>query len=331
MSVEIFCCYARKDQQLLDELKTHLKPLQRQGLIRIWNDTDISPGANWEVEIHKYLDAAQVILLLMSPDFINSEYCYSIEMDRAMKLYEQGKAYVIPVILRPTDWEYTPFSKLQVLPKEGKPLTTWNNRDEAFLNVAKGIRKVIEEFTPPLPTNEQLFKPAEESEISSTTSEASSTSLVTTATEEAEKSIVHLNYICLLLIKIQKRLNQPETFKTEGNLEGILIDWKNVNIVQVIEVILYEMKRTREYIKDSQETSILTKKTTLLLKIDASIKEVNNARPVSYINKRFFSMFLSVTPTIIESSAALFTLRIYYNNHLKKCKAYLLDMLVEIS
>jgi TIR domain len=159
MSVAIFCCYARKDQQLLDELKTHLKPLQRRGLISIWNDTDISPGANWEVEIHKHLDAAQVILLLVSPDFINSEYSYSIEMDRAMKLYEQGKAYVIPVILRPTDWEYTPFSKLQVLPKEGKPLTTWNNHDEAFLNVAKGIRKVIEEFTPPLSTNEQLSKP----------------------------------------------------------------------------------------------------------------------------------------------------------------------------
>ncbi len=78
--LEIFCCYARKDKVLLDELKTHLIPLQREGLISIWNDSDISPGTDWEEEINKHLDTAQLILLLVSPSFMASEYCYSKEM-----------------------------------------------------------------------------------------------------------------------------------------------------------------------------------------------------------------------------------------------------------
>src|SRR5713101_6788646 len=139
MTVKIFFSYAHKDEPLLNKLKAHLRPLQQQGLVDMWYDRDISAGTDWEQQIKKQLNTAHIILLLVSPDFMKSDYCYSDEMHRAMKLHEQGKACVIPVILRPTDWEYTPFSKLQVLPKEGKPLTTWNNRDEAFLNVAKGI------------------------------------------------------------------------------------------------------------------------------------------------------------------------------------------------
>ncbi len=78
MPIEIFCCYARKDQQLLNELKTHLIPLQRQGHITIWADTDIGAGVEWESEINKHLDTAQIILLLVSPGFIASEYCDAI-------------------------------------------------------------------------------------------------------------------------------------------------------------------------------------------------------------------------------------------------------------
>ena len=147
-SIEIFCCYARTDQSLLNELKRHLSPLQRQELITLWNDTDISPGANWEKEIEKHLNTAQIILLLVSPDFIASEYCYSKEMLRAMERYEAGEAHVVPIILRPVLWENTPFGLLKALPTDAKSLSgpTWHNLDEALFDVAKGIRNVVQGF-----------------------------------------------------------------------------------------------------------------------------------------------------------------------------------------
>jgi internalin A len=104
MSIEIFCCYARKDQALLNDLKTHLIPLQRQHLIRIWNDTDITPGTNYEEEINMPLHTANIILLLISADFMASEYCYSTEMQKAMVRHNRGEAVVIPIILRPVMW-----------------------------------------------------------------------------------------------------------------------------------------------------------------------------------------------------------------------------------
>src|SRR5258708_25887346 len=100
-SIEIFFCYARKDQQLLENLKLHLMPLQRSKLISMWYDADITPGTLWEEEIRKHLDTSELILLLVSPDSIASEYCYSTEMVRAMERHKLGEAQVIPIILRP--------------------------------------------------------------------------------------------------------------------------------------------------------------------------------------------------------------------------------------
>jgi len=147
-SIEIFCCYARKDQPLLQELKVHLFPLQRQGIITLWNDTDISPGANWEEEIEKHLNTAQIILLLVSPDFIASEYCYSKELQRAMKRHEVGEVHVIPIILRPVIWKNMLFGHLEALPTDAKPITSslWHNLDEALFDVAQGIEKLIHKF-----------------------------------------------------------------------------------------------------------------------------------------------------------------------------------------
>src|SRR5437868_9444959 len=94
--VEIFCCYARKDQLLLTELKNHLRLWEQLHLITIWADTDISPGTNWQQEIMSHLNSAHIILLLISPDFLASEYCCSTEMTHIMKRYERKDAYVIP-------------------------------------------------------------------------------------------------------------------------------------------------------------------------------------------------------------------------------------------
>ena len=143
MPIEIFCCYARKDQQLLDELRIHLRMLQRQGLIDAWYDRDIISGKERIREIDAHLDTAQIILLLISPHFMNSDYCYGIEMKRALERHERGEARVIPVILRPVYWQNAPFSKLQALPTNAKAISRWHTRDEAFFNVAEGIYQIL--------------------------------------------------------------------------------------------------------------------------------------------------------------------------------------------
>src|SRR6266487_4558204 len=106
-TIDIFFCYAREDEGLLNQLKTHLKALQRQELIDTWHDRNISAGTEWEREINKHLNEADIILLLISPDFMASDYCYSVEMKRALERHKAGEAYVIPIILRPVDWEET--------------------------------------------------------------------------------------------------------------------------------------------------------------------------------------------------------------------------------
>jgi tetratricopeptide (TPR) repeat protein len=145
--MRLFFCYAHEDESFLKNLKVYLSPLQRQGLIETWYDRDISAGAVWEREIDIHLNEADVILLLISPDFINSDYCYGIEMKRAVERHDSGEAHTIPIILRPTDWMNTPFKKLQALPKNGKPITSGrrkHDRDQYFLEVIEGIREAIE-------------------------------------------------------------------------------------------------------------------------------------------------------------------------------------------
>ncbi len=143
MPISIFFCYAREDEALLKKLKVHLSPLQRQRLISVWHDRDISAGTEWEQEIKTHLDAAQIVLLLVSPDFIASYYAYDTEMQRALERHRRGEAKVIPIILRPVYWHGTPLGELQALPTDGKPVTSWQDPDSAFYDVVKGIRKVV--------------------------------------------------------------------------------------------------------------------------------------------------------------------------------------------
>ena len=113
-TIEVFCCYAHEDEHLLNELKRHLSPQQRQQLINVWYDRDINAGTEWEQEIKKHLNEAHIILLLISSDFISSEYCYGTEMKRALELHKRGEARVIPVILCPVGgWEKVPPGDIQ--------------------------------------------------------------------------------------------------------------------------------------------------------------------------------------------------------------------------
>jgi tetratricopeptide (TPR) repeat protein len=142
-SVRVSFCYAREDERLRNELEQHLGALKHSGQIITWYDRKILPGADWEQEIDIHFRTSDVILLLISSHFLDSEYCYSVEMQKALEMYKAGTAHVIPIILRPVDWEKTSLGKLQVLPTDGKPIVTWRDRHAAMLDVIQGIRQVI--------------------------------------------------------------------------------------------------------------------------------------------------------------------------------------------
>lgn len=145
--LEVFIAYSHRDQRLRHELEKHLSLLKSEGAITCWHDRRITAGKEWESEIDTRLNLARMILLLVSADFLASKYCYGVEMKRAMERHQAGEARVIPIIVRACDWQPAPFAKLQALPADAKPVTSWANRDEAFADVARGIRAAIEELT----------------------------------------------------------------------------------------------------------------------------------------------------------------------------------------
>jgi TIR domain len=144
--IEVFFSYSHKDEKLREELEKHLSLLRRDGVIASWHDRKISAGTQWAGQIDKHLDTANVILLLISANFLSSDYCYDIEMKRAIERHDMGEARVIPIILRACDWKGAPFGHIQALPKDAKPVTSWRSRDQAFSDVAQGIKKVVGEL-----------------------------------------------------------------------------------------------------------------------------------------------------------------------------------------
>lgn len=142
--VNVFLSYVHEDKLLLDQLEAHLSSLKWEGLISTWCDRQIMPGANWAGVIDQRLEQASLILLLVSADFLASDYCYQVEVKRALELHQAGKAIVIPIVMRPTDWKGTPFGQLQALPTGVRAITEWSNQDDAFVDVVAGIRRVVE-------------------------------------------------------------------------------------------------------------------------------------------------------------------------------------------
>ena len=140
----LFLSYSHKDEEIRNELEIHLTALKRQGIIDVWHDRRIKAGGHVENQISEHLEKADLILLLISSDFIASDYCHNVEMKRAMERHENGQAKVIPVILRPCEWHNMPFGKLMATPTDGKPITKFPNLDEAFLEVTKAVRKTAE-------------------------------------------------------------------------------------------------------------------------------------------------------------------------------------------
>src|SRR5438874_867609 len=122
--IKLFYCYARRDKSLCDELEKHLSWLKRRHRLTTWHDREILPGEEWEQAIDTNLSDAHLILLLISPDFIASKYCDG-EMQRALERYRTGSCRVISILLRPCYWEDAPFSSLQILPTDARPITRW--------------------------------------------------------------------------------------------------------------------------------------------------------------------------------------------------------------
>lgn len=144
----VFFSYSHADEVLRNELEKQLTMLKRQGIIETWHDRRIGAGEVIDSSIDERINSDDIILLLVSPDFLASHYCYDVEMKRAMERHSKGDAIVIPVILRPCDWHPAPFGGLNATPPDGKPVTKWPDRDEAFLEVAKAVRGAAARLKP---------------------------------------------------------------------------------------------------------------------------------------------------------------------------------------
>ncbi|HEY8612459.1 MAG TPA: toll/interleukin-1 receptor domain-containing protein [Roseomonas sp.] len=143
-ALHVFISYSHQDEAVTSELIKHLSPLKRLNIIADWHDRKIEPGDKWEKAISENLKKADIVVLIVSIDFINSRYCYDIEMETALDRVAAGEAVMIPVIARNCLWKNAKFSHLQALPTDGKAIATWNDQDEALTKVVEGIQTVAE-------------------------------------------------------------------------------------------------------------------------------------------------------------------------------------------
>ena len=140
----IFVSYAHEDEELKDELDKHLKVLKRSAKVEVWSDRDITSGEEWNDAIMSELQQADIILLLVSVDFNASDFIWDEELSVAMQRHEQGSARVVPVPLRECDWDDMPYAKLNGLPPRAKPVTSYDDPDAAYTEIAQGIEKLVD-------------------------------------------------------------------------------------------------------------------------------------------------------------------------------------------
>jgi len=138
-----FISYAHKDEIFKDELKKHFSGLRRNGFIRDWDGRAIFPGEDWDYEIKQKLEQAHVILFLISSDFMDSDYINDVEIKRAIDRHNEHHVKIIPVIIRPCDFDSLPLKKYQAVPKDKRPISSWENRDEAYLDVVNQIKRIL--------------------------------------------------------------------------------------------------------------------------------------------------------------------------------------------
>lgn len=153
--LHVVVSYSHRDELFRQQLDVAMKPLVREGAISIWSDHKIMAGSEIDREIQAQLKKADIVFLLVSPDFLNSDYCYCVEMETAIERHSNQRSIVVPIMLRHADWTKTPFSRLKTLPEDAKPISSWADIDEAWLSVVKEMRVMIEAHVPKLETVEE--------------------------------------------------------------------------------------------------------------------------------------------------------------------------------
>lgn len=194
-AVSIFISYSHKDDEWRQKLDIALASLKREGLVSIWHDRRILPGQEWKGQIDQYLETSDIILLLVSFDFINSDYCYDIEMTRAIERHDANEAIVIPIIIRYCDWEPSPFGKCQALPKDAKPIKSWSDQDEAFLDVVKGIRAALKSF---------LKRPGKAAPATTVTSQPKSAPIPVVVKEEPSSKSMREGFFEYITVRVDE-------------------------------------------------------------------------------------------------------------------------------
>jgi tetratricopeptide (TPR) repeat protein len=204
-AVKIFLSYAYEDETLRNALVRHLKLLENQGGITIWHDRKILPGAEWQDEIDQHLKSAEIILLLISSDFLDSEYRNGSELRLALERHKTKESRVIPVILRACNWQDLPIGKLKALPTDGKAITSWSNQDEAFTDVVKKLKQFIIEFKDATIVND-LTSPVKPSD-------SLAAKRVLTTSSKSTKSFANSNSVLPSSSKYQRSNNQKKSKK----------------------------------------------------------------------------------------------------------------------
>jgi len=148
MGWQIFYSYSHKDAELRARLEVYLAPLRHKGKIVEWHDRKIEPGTDWNAEISSHLDTANLVLLLLSPDFLASDYCFGVEVDRCLARLKTGTLRVVPILLRPCLWKESPFSELQIIPRDARPLGPSSDSEERWNDVALEISQIVRESPP---------------------------------------------------------------------------------------------------------------------------------------------------------------------------------------
>jgi len=172
----VFIIYAREDEPFRAELKKQLLPMERSGMLRVWTDRELIAGEHWEPAIKKQLKSADLILMLVSSDYFDSDYIHAVELREAIERHERGEARVVPVIVRPCAWETdTVVNSLQVLPTDGVPVNDtrhWHTHEAAWVDVVRGVRRTLQQLADERAENESARLAAEKADAERRAAEA---------------------------------------------------------------------------------------------------------------------------------------------------------------
>jgi len=142
--ISIFLSYAKEDKPFKDKLLKHLSSMIRRNQIDIWDDEQIAGGQNWKEEIESKLRTAQVAILLVSADFLASDFINDFEIPILLERGKKGEVSIVPMLIRPVYFQGSELSDFKGLPKSGKPISNWQNEDEAWISVVGDLVEIIE-------------------------------------------------------------------------------------------------------------------------------------------------------------------------------------------